>query len=292
MSPTAPTPTETPLQALARELTSHYVERSKRSTAIRDATKASIKKRDRLADRDVHALEAVALDVWHGRDFARRNRSRAWSWVPFYDGELDPTPDTPDTTAARLRRTYTLSGDEQKDHAAMVADPIGQFAVTAAVLAARINAYPVWRHDFFDEHSVRIDLANEVSVFTDRARRLRHTQKVLGPQPTGDLRHDTKVVDTYISKATAIDRGIGALMERLEALDSYCDVVASIQRRKNKYDYLARLNGIDDLELLVDDDLDRRESERVRDAGSLSDALAVVYLDTRAPLTKTLAGTD
>ncbi|MGJ0119626.1 hypothetical protein ACQ7HM_10510 [Williamsia sp. MIQD14] len=40
------------------------------------------------------------------------------------------------------------------------------------------------------------------------------------------------------------------------------------------------------------DDVDRREGQRVRDAGTLSDALAVVYLDTLAPLTATLTGRE
>lgn len=231
----------------------------------------------------------MALDVWCGRDFTNRNRSRSWSWVPFYTGDLDATPDNDETVAARIARTYPLSGSEKTEHADMLADAVGTIAATAGTLAARINAYGVWRLGFFDEHSVRVDLTDEVTQVTQRARRLRHQQKVLGPQPQGELRGDDEVVQLYVEKATAIERAVGALYERLTALDSYCDVVASIQRRKNKYDYLARLNGIDDLELLVDDSMDRHETTQIREAGSISDALAAVYLDSLAPLTATLA---
>lgn len=201
--------------------------------------------------------------------------------MPIYTGELDSTPDTPESVAERLCRSYRLSGSEKSDHAEMLADPVGQIAVTAGALAACIHACSVWRHTFFDEHSVRLDQATEPTALTDRARRLRHQQKILDPQPAGELLSDDEVVSLNIDKATAIDPGIGALMERLEALDGFCNVVASIQRRKNKYDYLSRPRAIDDFELLIDDVVDRRESQRVRDAGTLSDALTVVYLDTR-----------
>ncbi len=218
----------------------------------------------------------MALDVWCGREFTDRNRSRGWNWVPFYTGDLDATPDTDETVAARVARTYALGGDEKAEHADMLVDPVGTIAATAGTLAARINTYRVWRLEFFDEHSVRVDLTEEVNQVTKRARRLRHQQKVLGPQPQGELRSDDEVVRLYVEKATAIERAVGALYERLTALDSYCDVVASIQRRKNKYDYLARLNGIDDLELLVDDSMDRHETTQIREAASISDALAAV----------------
>lgn len=236
--------------------------------------------------------EAMALDVWCVREFADRNRSRGWSWVPFYTGELDATPDTDETIAARIARTYPLGGSEKSEHADMVADPVGTIAATAGTRAARIAAYAAWRLDFFDEHSVRVDLTDEVTKVAQRARRLRHQQRVLGPQPQGELRSDDEVVRLYVEKATAIEQAVGALYERVIALDSYSDVVASIQRRKSKYDYLARLNGIDDLELLIDDTMDRHETTQIRDAGSLSDALAAVYLDSLAPLSATLASRD
>jgi hypothetical protein len=231
----------------------------------------------------------MALDVWCGREFTDRNRSRGWSWVPFYNGELDATPDTDETVAARIARSYSLGGGEKAEHADMLADLVGTIAATAGTLAARINAYGVWRLEFFDEHSVRVDLTDEVTQVAQRARRLRHQQKVLGPQPQGELRSDEEVVRLYVEKATAIDRAVSALHHRLTALDSYCDVVASIQRRKNKFDYLARLNGIDDLELLVDDSMDRHETTQIREAASISDALAAVYMDSLAPLTETLS---
>ncbi|WP_052688539.1 hypothetical protein [Williamsia herbipolensis] len=209
--------------------------------------------------------------------------------MPFYTGDLDATPDTDTTVAARIARTYPLGGGEKAEHATMLADPVGTMAATVGTLAARITTYGVWRLDFFDDHSVRVDLTDEVTRVTQRARRLRHQQKVLGPQPQGELRNDDEVVRLYIEKATAIERAVGALYERLVALDSYCDVVAGIQRRKNKYDYLARLQGVDDLELLIDDSMDRHETTQIREAASISDALATVFLDSLAPLSTTLA---
>ena len=201
-----------------------------------------------------------------------------WSWVPFYTGDLDATPDTDETVAARIARTYSLGGSEKAEHAGMLADPVGTIAATAGTVAARINTYSVWRLDFFDEHSVRVDLTEEVTQVTQRARRLRHQQKVLGPPPQGELRSDDEVVELFVEKATAIERAVGRLYERLTALDSYCEVVASIQRRENKYDYLARLNGIDGLQLLVDDSMDRHETTQIREAGSISDALATIFV--------------
>ena len=118
-----------------------------------------------------------------------------------------------------------------------------------------------------------VDLTDEVTQVAQRARRLRHQQKVLGSQPQGELRSDDEVVRLYVEKATAIEQAVGALCERVTALDSYCDVVASIQRRKNKYDYLARLNGIDD-------SMNRHETTQIREGGSISDALATVDADS------------
>ncbi|WP_299575174.1 hypothetical protein [uncultured Williamsia sp.] len=271
--PTTPKP---PLVRLAADLKAANAERTTWCESTRSSARRSFPKERRPENGHVLGYEAMALDVWCGREFTDRNRSRGWNWVPFYTGDLDATPDTDETVAARVARTYALGGDEKAEHADMLVDPVGTIAATAGTLAARINTYRVWRLEFFDEHSVRVDLTEEVNQVTKRARRLRHQQKVLGPQPQGELRSDDEVVRLYVEKATAIERAVGALYERLTALDSYCDVVASIQRRKNKYDYLARLNGIDDLELLVDDSMDRHETTQIREAASISDALAAV----------------
>lgn len=283
---------ESSLLRLAADLKAANAERTKWCESTRSATRRSFPKDRRPEDGRLLGFEALALDIWCGREFTDRNRSRGWSWVPFYTGDLDATPDTDDTVAARLNRSYPLNGDEKAQHAGMLADPAGTLAATAGTLAARISAYAVWRHEFFDEHSVRVDLTAEVTQVAQRARRLSHQQKVLGPQPQGELRDDEEVVRLYIEKAGTIDGAIGALHERLTALDEYCDVVAEIQRRKKRYDYLARLNGIDDLELLVDDSMDRRESQEIRDAGTLSQALAAMYVETLTPLSATLASAD
>ncbi|WP_296390107.1 hypothetical protein [Williamsia sp.] len=250
--------------------------------------RVSIKTDDRLADDVVHSHQALALDLWRGQDFTDRNRGRAWSWVPFYDGELDDTPDTAESIAARMNRTYTLSGDEQSDRDAMKADPAGQISWLSGVLAARIHTYPVWQDRFFDDHGVRVDLISEVTSLTQRALNLRDKTDVLGPAPKGHLRSDDEVVAAYIEKARVLDRGMDAALERLQSLDRYCDIVAGIQRRKNKYDWMERANSIDDLELLIDDDLDRRQSDSVREAGTMSEMLAAVYLDTLTPITESL----
>ncbi len=286
--PTVSTPSLTPLQQATDELTERRAARSLACVAIRESVRVSIKPDDRLADDVVHPHQALALDLWRGQDFADRNRGRAWSWVPFYDGELDGTADTPESIAARMARTYPLSGDEQSDRDAMKADPAGQIAWLSGVLAARVHAYPVWQHTFFEDHSVRVDLISEVTSLTKRARDLRDKTDLLGPAPKGHLRCDDEVATAYIEKARVLDRGIDAALERLQSLDRYCDIVAGIQRRKNKYDWMQRANSIDDLELLIDDDVDRRQSVSVREAGTMSEMLAAVYLDTLTPITDSL----
>ncbi len=44
--------------------------------------------------------------------------------------------------------------------------------------------------------------------------------------------------------------------------------------------------------MLIDDDLDRRQSDQLREAGTMSEMLAAVYLDTLAPITEALTLAD
>lgn len=283
-----PTPPASPLQQITLEQTERRTARATACLGIRESVRVSIKAGDHLAADVVHPHQALVLDVWHGKAFADRNRDRAWSWVPFYNGELDDTPDTPESLAARLNRTYKLSGDEQSDLTAMKNDHLGQIAWLSGTLAARIHAYPVWQHSFFDDHGVRVALAAEVSSLTQRAKALHDKLDLLGPKPHGQLASDDEVVATFIEKSRILDRGVDAVFDRLRSLDAYCDIIAGIQRRKTKYDWMERANSIDEFELLIDDDLDRRQSDGVREAGTMSEMLAAVYLDTLAPLTESL----
>ncbi|KQS00724.1 hypothetical protein ASG12_07630 [Williamsia sp. Leaf354] len=53
-----------------------------------------------------------------------------------------------------------------------------------------------------------------------------------------------------------------------------------------------RLDFFDDPELLIDDSMDRHETTQIREAGSISDALAAVFLDSLAPLRHSRRDTD
>ncbi len=253
---------------------------------IRDTVAASIAVEDRLADDTVAGHLVLALDIWRGADFTERNRSTGWSWVPFVSA--DDTPDTDETRAARLTRTYGLDGAEKEALTEMRKDPIGQIAFVAGLVAARIHAYPAWELSFFDERNVRVDLAAEVRATATSAVGLRDQRELLGRPPIGHLRADADVVGVYIEKARVLDRRADGLVERLQAFADYRAVVAGIQRREDKRHWFERVGGIDDFEHAVDDVVTRSEVERIRRVAGDSETLAELYLDSLAPLTASL----
>ena len=137
--PSAP---KSPLVRLAADLKAANAERTTWCESTRNSARRSFPKERRPKDGQMLGYEAMALDVWCVREFADRNRSRGWSWVPFYTGELDATPDTDETIAARIARTYPLGGSEKSEHADMVADPVGTIAATEGTLAAHRRGHP------------------------------------------------------------------------------------------------------------------------------------------------------
>lgn len=189
------------------------------------------------------------------------------------------------------RRYLDLAVDSwpgaSQDSAQLRHDSIGQIAATAGLVADRVTDYPAWKLDFFDRHGVRVDLAAEVTALTTSAAHVREQVTLLGQPPT-HLRTDHDVVETYTAKARLLSRRLDGLVERLEALAEYQQIVAAIQHRLDKREWLDRVSAIDDFENEVDAQWDTTEADRIRTTADESDLLASIYLDALAPLAKRL----
>ncbi|MDY6812029.1 MAG: hypothetical protein SW127_23985 [Actinomycetota bacterium] len=166
-------------------------------------------------------------------------------------------------------------------------ESIGQIAATAGLVADRVSDYPAWKLDFFDRHGVRVDLAAEVTALATSAANVRDQISLLGDPPT-NLAADHDVVTTYAAKAQLLSRRLDGLVERLGALGEYQQIVAAIQQRQDKRDWLDRVSAIDDFENEVDAQWDATEAGRMRNTADESEVLASIYLDALAPLAKTL----
>ncbi|RPA06207.1 hypothetical protein [Gordonia sp. OPL2] len=166
-------------------------------------------------------------------------------------------------------------------------DSIGQVAVSAGMVADRVTDYPAWKLDFFDRHGVRVDLAAEVVALATSAANVREQVTLLGQPPT-HLRTDHDIVETYTAKARLLSRRLDGLVERLEALAEYQQIVAAIQHRLDKREWLDRVSAIDEFEHEVDAQRDTTEADRIRTTADESDLLASIYLDALAPLAKRL----
>ncbi|QHD84293.1 hypothetical protein GR168_01925 [Gordonia sp. JH63] len=167
-------------------------------------------------------------------------------------------------------------------------DPIGQIAWTTAAVADRISELPAWRLDFFDRHSVRVDLGGEVTAIASAAVGLRDQFALLGEAPSGHLAADPEVVSTFADKSLLLSGRLDELVRRLEAFTGYEQIVAQIQHRQEKQAWLDRVGEIDDFEHAVATEWDRAEADRVRHLADESDVLASIYLDEIAPLVKSL----
>ncbi|MDL9949015.1 hypothetical protein QSJ19_26250 [Gordonia sp. ABSL11-1] len=166
-------------------------------------------------------------------------------------------------------------------------DSIGQIAISAGIVADRVTDYPAWKLDFYDRHGVRVDLAAEVVALATSAAHVREQVTLLGQPPT-HLRTDHDVVDTYTAKARLLSRRLDGLVDRLEALAEYQQIVAAIQHRLDKREWLDRVSAIDEFENEVDAQWDTSEADRIRTTADESEMLASIYLDALAPLAKRL----
>nr|WP_064570839.1 hypothetical protein [Gordonia sp. LAM0048] len=206
-----------------------------------------------------------ALDIWCGRS-------------------LEGFDDGPDDAGGRAQG-YGRAVDELEGFSS---DPIGQIAWTTASVAERIDGLPAWRLDFFDRHSVRVDLSGEVTAIANAAVGLRDQFAILGDAPAGHLAADPEVVSTFAEKSLLLSGRLDELVRRLEAFAGYERIVAQIQHRQEKQAWLDRVGGINDFEHVVATEWDRAEADRVRQMADESDVLASIYLDEIAPLAKSL----
>lgn len=216
-------------------------------------------------ERDAGRFTLRALDIWRGRS-------------------LERVDDGSDEGEAGVRRHGGDTGELDR----FASDPVGQIAWTTAAVAERISDLPAWRLDFFDRHSVRVDLGGEVTAIARAAVGLRDQFVILGDAPSGHLAADPEVVSTFAEKSLLLSGRLDELVRRLEAFAGYEQIVAQIQHRQEKQAWLDRVGGIDDVEHVVATEWDRAEADRMRHMADESDVLASIYLDEIAPLAKSL----
>lgn len=219
------------------------------------------------ADDGVGGYEVLVLDIWGGRSFEERG-----------DGPV----------AELVARRYRLGPEERRELERLARDPVGRIAWTTALVADCVGRYPAWRLEFFDLHSVRVDLVGEVTAIATAAARLRDQYEILGDPPDGHLGADDEVMATYVEKSRLLSSRLDGLVERLEAFADYERIVARIQQRQDKQAWLDRVGAIDELEHVLDAERDRVEGDRVRNMADESEILASIYLDEIAPLAKSL----
>lgn len=99
---------------------------------------------------------------------------------------------------------------------------------------------------------------------------------------------DDDVVETYTAKARLLSRRLDGLVERLGALAEYQQIVAAIQHRLDKREWLDRVSAIDEFENEVDAQWDTTEADRICTTVDESEMLASICLDALAPLAKKL----
>lgn len=217
-----------------------------------------------------HGYLVLAWDQWTGNEFADRP-VRSSGWFSSQDGPAD------DSLPARLAHDYVLADEDKTALRRLQNHSLGQFPWVAAQIVHRIAGRPVWEHDFFDEHAVRLDLVDELTAIGARARALNAQQAQLGPAPSGDLREDPDVVDLYVRKADLIDEAVDQLLERVSALASFAEMVDRVQAMHRDQRYRARLESSDDLEQMVETEVDRHESARVQQAAADSAAATALF---------------
>ncbi len=277
-------PPPTPLQQLAADRRNHRERRNALcDTITRQSTLPMVQ---RPGDGEYAGFATMVADVWLGRDFTLRARAVGLSWLPFVDAPEHH--ETAEIARERLNRNYRLGDDERKALQVMSRKQAGRIAVTAAHVADSIHRAPVWERDFFDLHSVRVDLTAEITYLTEAAKTLAEQDKLLGPAPIAQRALDAEIVGVYIEKSRILDERIDALLARLEALDAYRAIVTEVQRRADRQDWLDRVNTIDDLDSAASAVADHHHADALRDTAVESRAWAQVYLPNLGSLTARL----
>ncbi|MEE3851805.1 hypothetical protein VZC37_15790 [Gordonia sp. LSe1-13] len=231
---------------------------------------------------EVDSTDAEPDPLGELADTLRSTRAARWSRCRAIQEQEEPAE-----SSQYLQLALDTWGGDADDTAQLRNDPIGQIAVTAGLVADRVSDFPAWKLDFFDRHGVRVDLGREVTELTTSAANVRDQIDLLGEPPT-HLSTDDDVVETYIAKSLMLSRRLDGLVERVGALGEYQQIVAAIQQRQDKRDWLDRVSAIDDFENEVDAQWDATEADRMRSTADESETLASIYLDALAPLAKTL----
>ncbi|WP_074852104.1 hypothetical protein [Gordonia westfalica] len=224
----------------------------------------------------------------------RLAQARRWASCQAVQGRLlEPTrPDDPGTSEHLDLALDIWNGGDRHDLERLKTDRVGQIVWTTAMVADSVSRHPAWKLDFFDRHSVRVDLVGEVTAIATAAVGLRDQLAILGDAPAGHLGVDDEVVATFAEKSRLLSGRLDGLVERLEAFADYAQIVARIQQRQDKQAWLDRVSAIDEFEHVVDAEWDRAESDRVRNLADESEVLASIYLDEIAPLAKSLKRRD
>ncbi|MCF8590391.1 hypothetical protein [Gordonia liuliyuniae] len=222
-------------------------------------------------------FETLAVDVWMRRDFTLRHRAVGLGWIPFV-----PKPEhheTREVTRGRLERAYRLNDEERTVVQVLHADDGGRIAIAAAVVAARIYRYPVWHSGLFEDVYARVDLADEVTYLTRAATEIRD-QFGRAEAPTGPMASDEDVVALYIQKSNLLQSRLDALLERLRALDELRTVVARLQTRSDKNDWLDSAGSLDDVDVGADAVADSLYAVDIRDRAKSAEAAAAIHFES------------
>ena len=166
------------------------------------------------------------------------------SWLPPVDApEHHETPRSPGSASTATTDWATTNAGLE----VMSCKQAGRIAVTAAHVADSIHRTPVWGRDFFDLHSVRVDLTAEITYLTEAAKTLAEQDKPFRPAPIAQRALDAEIVGVYIEKSRILDERIDAC-SRDSKRSTRTGRSSRMQRRADRQDWLDRVNTIDDLD--------------------------------------------
>lgn len=246
------------------------------------------------ADKSQNALDRsqfvfAAADCWRGHEFTERLVADD-SLLDRVGVELDPrrwsfrsTPTPSRAVVSAQSPRLVMSSDDKLAISDMRTDAIGRLAFICARIASQIVTRRSWKLDFFDTYGIRVDLLAEVKAVSTRAANMRHLSQVVGPEPTGALRNDTQIVETYCEKTLLIEHQIDALLERLRAFADYDSHVAQVEIGMQKQEWLERVSEVGGFEHDLATVDDSAGAERIRMAATESAMLADVYLEVIRP---------
>ncbi|WOC11277.1 hypothetical protein [Gordonia sp. MP11Mi] len=266
--------TFSPVRAVQQERAARHRRRSAECDRFETSARAS---GHAVKEGHFSGFETLAVDVWMRRDFTLRHRAVGLGWIPFV-----PKPEhheTPETTRGRLERAYRLNDEERTVAQAMCADDGGRIAAAAAIVAARIYQFPVWHSGLFDGLYARVDLVAEVTYLASAATEVRG-QFTRAEPPTGPMASDVDVVALYVQKSGLLQGRLDALLERLRALDDLRTVVARLQARSDKNDWLDSAGSLDDVDVGADAVADSLYAIDIRDRAKSAEAAAAMRFES------------